>query len=113
MRLQISFFIGSDLSAKNPLDFTVSPIYLLHRSVLFADIVEINMIFVTYQYNTLQMMDNCLPVRASRTQTGAISATAQMSFIRANGHVCPESGINLAVFTGNDKNIIGGFKMRR
>lgn len=58
------------------------------------------MIFVTHQYNTQQMMDNC-----------AISA--QMSFIRANGHVCPESGINLAVFTGNDKNIIGGFKMRR
>ena len=60
------------------------------------------MIFVTHQYNTQQMMDNC-----------AISASVQMSFIRANGHVCPESGINLAVFTGNDKNIIGGFKMRR
>ena len=59
------------------------------------------MIFVTHQNNTLQMMDNC-----------AISVTAQMSFVRANGHVCPESGINLAVFTGNDKNIIGGFKMR-
>ena len=60
------------------------------------------MIFATHQYNTQQMMDNC-----------AISATVQMSFIRANGHVCPESGINLAVSTGNDKNIIGGFKMRR
>ena len=62
------------------------------------------MIFVTHQNNTRQMMDSC-----------AISATAQMSFVRANGHVCPESGINLAVapFTGNDKNIIGGFKMRR
>ncbi len=60
------------------------------------------MIFVTHQNNTQQMMDNC-----------AISATVQMSFIRANGHVCPESGSDLAVFTGNDKNIIGGFKMRR
>lgn len=61
------------------------------------------MIFVTHQCNTLQMMDNC-----------AISASVQMSsFIRATGHVCPESGIDLAVFTGNDKNIIGGFKMRR
>ena len=60
------------------------------------------MIFVTHQYNTQQMMDDC-----------AISATVQMSFVRANGPVCPESGINLAVFTGNDKNIIGGFKMRR
>ncbi|MYD61130.1 MAG: hypothetical protein F4W91_08840 [Gemmatimonadetes bacterium] len=59
------------------------------------------MIFVTHQYNTLQMMDDC-----------AISATAQMSFIRATGHVCPDGGSNLAVFTGNDKNIIGGFKMR-
>ena len=60
------------------------------------------MIFVTHQNNTQQMMDNC-----------ASSATVQMSFIRATGHVCPVSGINLAVFTGNDKNIIGGFKMRR
>ena len=60
------------------------------------------MIFVTYQYNTQQMMDSC-----------AISATVQMSFIRANDHVCPVNGSNLAVFTGNDKNIIGGFKMRR
>ena len=60
------------------------------------------MIFVTHQNNTQQMMDNC-----------AISASVQMSFVRATGHVCPESGINLAVFTGNDTNIIGGFKMRR
>ena len=59
------------------------------------------MIFATHQNNIQQMMDSC-----------AISATAQMSFVRTNGHVCPESGINLAVFTGNDKNIIGGFKMR-
>lgn len=58
------------------------------------------MFFVTHQNNTLQMMANC-------------TISAQMSFVRANGHVCPESGINLAVFTGNDKNIIGGFKMRR
>ena len=89
-------------NTKNPLDFTVSPIYLLHRSVLFTDTVESNMIFVTHQYNTQQIMDDC-----------AISATVQMSFVRTTGHVCPESGINLAVFTGNDKNIIGGFKMRR
>ena len=60
------------------------------------------MIFVTHQNNTQQMMDSCVS-----------SATVQMSFIRATGHVCPESGINLAVFTGNDKNIIGGFKMRQ
>ena len=60
------------------------------------------MIFVTHQYNTQQMMDSC-----------AISATVQMSFIRVTGHVCPDGGSNLAVFTGNDKNIIGGFKMRR
>ena len=60
------------------------------------------MIFVTHQNNILQMMDNC-----------AISATVQMSFVRATGHVCPESGLNFAVSTGNDKNIIGGFKMRR
>lgn len=60
------------------------------------------MIFVTHQNNIPQMMDSC-----------AISATVQMSFIRATGHVCPESGSDLAVFTGNDKNIIGGFKMRR
>lgn len=60
------------------------------------------MIFATHQNNTQQMMDNC-----------AISATVQMSFIRATGHVCPEIGSNLAVFTGNDKNIIGGFKMRQ
>ncbi len=89
-------------STKNPLDFTVSPIYLLHHSVLFADIDESNMIFVTHQNNTQQMMDNC-----------AISATVLMSFIRTTDHVCPESGINLAVSTGNDKNIIGGFKMKR
>ncbi len=60
------------------------------------------MIFVTHQYNTQQMMDSC-----------ASSATVQMSFICANGHVCPDGGSNLAVFTGNDTNIIGGFKMRR
>jgi hypothetical protein len=60
------------------------------------------MIFVTHQNNTQQMMDSC-----------ASSATAQMSFIRAIGHVCPDGGSNLAVFTGNDKNIIGGFKMRQ
>ena len=60
------------------------------------------MIFVTHQNNIQQMMDNC-----------AISAAVEMSFVRATGYVCPASGLNLAVFTGNDKNIIGGFKMRR
>ena len=60
------------------------------------------MIFVTHQNNSQQMMGNC-----------AISATVQMSFICANGHVCPDGGSDLAVFLGNDKNIIGGFKMRR
>ena len=60
------------------------------------------MIFVTLQNNIPQMMDNC-----------ATSAAAQMSFIRTTGHMCPKSGLNLAVSTGNDKNIIGGFKMRR
>ena len=60
------------------------------------------MIFVTHQNDTRQMMDSCVS-----------SATVQMSFIRANGHMCPDGGSNLAVFTGNDKNIIGGFKMRQ